>query len=158
MKNQHIYHLCKIHTLWIFSYVSQEFPQHCLAPEEQFGDNHQEHVYLARNLIWVPPTPSPWVDFAPYERKSETQDQPTSPLPLSPLSPPELQLAFLIWVYKRQPSHLVCQKYVRKRKGAVKMCMTVLRMHITWKQKCDRHACELWIAENTLFCFKSCNN
>ena len=36
-----------------------------------------------------------------------------------------------------QPSRLVCQKYTRKCKGAVKMCMTVLKMRITCKEKCD---------------------
>ena len=30
-----------------------------------------------------------------------------------------------------QPSHSVCQKYVGKCKDAIKMCMTVLKMHIT---------------------------
>ena len=48
---------------------------------------------------------------------------------------------------KQQPSHLVCQKYMRKRKGAVKMCMTALKMHITCKQKCDKYLCELWFVE-----------
>ena len=38
-------------------------------------------------------------------------------------------------------------RYVRKRKGAVKMLMTILEMRITCKQKCDRNAWELWIAE-----------
>ena len=42
-----------------------------------------------------------------------------------------------------QPSRLVCQKYVGKSKGAVKMRMTVLKMCITCKQKCDRNVCEL---------------
>ena len=36
-----------------------------------------------------------------------------------------------------QPLCLACQKYARKHKGAVKMCMTVLKMHITCKQKCE---------------------
>ena len=34
---------------------------------------------------------------------------------------------------------LVCEKYVRKRKGAVKMRVTVLKMRITCKQKCDQN-------------------
>ena len=51
-----------------------------------------------------------------------------------------------------QPSRLVCEKYVRKRKGAVKMCMTVLKMRITCKKKCDRNVCELWPAQNSPFC------
>ena len=46
-----------------------------------------------------------------------------------------------------QPSCLVCQKYARKHKGAVKMCTMVLKMCITCKQKCNRNVCELWIAE-----------
>ena len=32
--------------------------------------------------------------------------------------------------------------------------MTVLRMCITCKQKCDRDVCELWITECALFHFK----
>ena len=50
---------------------------------------------------------------------------------------------------------LVCQKYVRKRKGAIKMRMTVLKMCITCKQKCDQNVCELWIAECALFRLQS---
>ena len=46
-----------------------------------------------------------------------------------------------------QLSRLVCQKYIRKRKGAVKTRMTVWKMRITCKQKCDRNVQELWIAE-----------
>ena len=121
MKNQHIYHLCKIHTLWIFSYVSQEFPQHCLAPEEQFGDNHQGPVYLARNLIWVPPPLPPELTLLYMKGKVRHRINPLPPspsLPSLPLSPPELQHGL---------------------ENA--------------KQKCDRHACELWITENTLLLF-----
>ena len=36
-----------------------------------------------------------------------------------------------------QPSRLACQKYIEKRKGAVKMCMTVLKMRITRRNICD---------------------
>ena len=54
----------------------------------------------------------------------------------------------------QQPSHLFCQKYVRKREGAVKMCMMVLKMRITCKQTCDRKVCELWFMECTLFCLQ----
>ena len=54
-----------------------------------------------------------------------------------------------------QPSRLVCQKYVRKRKGAVKMRLTVLNVCMTCKQKCDRNVCELWIAECVLFRLQS---
>ena len=50
-------------------------------------------------------------------------------------------------------SRLVCQKNVRKHKAAVKTRMTVLKMRITGKQKCDRNVCELWIAECALFRF-----
>ena len=45
------------------------------------------------------------------------------------------------------PSLFVCQKYVRKREGAVKTRTTVLKMRITCKKKCDRNVCEVWIAE-----------
>ena len=58
-------------------------------------------------------------------------------------------------VYDVQPSRLDCHKYVRKRKGAVRMRMTVLKMRITCKQKCDRNVCELWIAECALFRLQS---
>ena len=61
-------------------------------------------------------------------------------------------------VITSQPSHLVCQKYVRKHKVAVKMRMTVLKMCITCKQKCDRNVCELWFAECTLSRLQSWNN
>ena len=54
-----------------------------------------------------------------------------------------------------QPSSLVCEKHVRKRKGAVKTRMTVLKMRITCKQKCDQNVCELWFAECTLFRLQS---
>ena len=54
-----------------------------------------------------------------------------------------------------QPWLWVCQKYVGKRKGAVKMCMTVLKMRITCKEKCDRNVCELWIVECALFRLQS---
>ena len=47
------------------------------------------------------------------------------------------------------------QKYVRKLKGAVKMHMTVLKMCITCKQKCDRNVCELWMTECVLFRLQS---
>ena len=39
---------------------------------------------------------------------------------------------------------------VRKHKGAVKICMTVLKMRITCK--CDRNVCELLFAGCVLFC------
>ena len=39
--------------------------------------------------------------------------------------------------------------------GALKMCMTVLKICITCKQKCDRNVCELWIVEWALFCLQS---
>ena len=55
-----------------------------------------------------------------------------------------------------QPSRLAFQKYAEKRKGAVKMRMTVLKMRIyTCKQKCDRNVCELWIVECALFRLQS---
>ena len=52
-----------------------------------------------------------------------------------------------------QPSHLNCQKYVGKRKGAVNM--TVLKMCITCKHKCGQNVCELWITECALFRLES---
>ena len=55
-----------------------------------------------------------------------------------------------------QPSRLVCQKYAKRRKAAVKTLVTVLKMRITCKQKCDRN--ELWITECALFCFQSWNS
>ena len=57
-----------------------------------------------------------------------------------------------------QPSRLVCQTYVRKRKGAVKMHMTVLKLRITRKHKCDRNVWELWFMECTLLHLQSWNN
>ena len=58
-------------------------------------------------------------------------------------------------VYDVQPSCLACHKYVRKRKGAARMRMAVLKMRITCKQKCDRNVGELWSAESALFRFQS---
>ena len=43
-------------------------------------------------------------------------------------------------------------------KGAVQIRMTVLKMQITCKQKCDQNVCELWITECALLCFQSWNN
>ena len=34
--------------------------------------------------------------------------------------------------------------FVRNRKVTVKMCVTVLKMRITCKQKCDQNVCESW--------------
>ena len=81
------------------------------------------------------------------------------PPPSPPLPPPfpTLSSCIVSQIYNTQPSRLVCQKYVRGRKGAVKMCMTVLKMRITCKQKCDRNVCELWIAECAFFRFQSWN-
>ena len=45
------------------------------------------------------------------------------------------------------------QSKIGKRKGAVKMCMKVLKMRITCKQKCDRN--ELWFRGCALFRFQS---
>ena len=60
---------------------------------------------------------------------------------------------------REQPSLLVCQTYVRKRKGAVKMRMTVLKMHITCKQKCDWNVCELWFtAYGTQISYKNASS
>ena len=56
-----------------------------------------------------------------------------------------------------QSPRLVCEKYFRKRKGAAKMRMTVLKMCVTCKQKCDRNVCEWWIAECALLRFQSWN-
>ena len=50
-----------------------------------------------------------------------------------------------------QPLHQVCQKYVGKCKGGVKMDISVLNMHITCKHKCDQNVCELWFMECMLF-------
>ena len=57
-----------------------------------------------------------------------------------------------------QPSCFIFQKYTGKRKGAVKMYMTVLKMRITCKQKCDQNIHELLSTEYTLFRFQSWNN
>ena len=58
-------------------------------------------------------------------------------------------------LYHQKAAFILGQKYVRKRKGAVKMRVMVLKMCITWKQKCDRNVCELWIVECDLFRFQS---
>ena len=54
----------------------------------------------------------------------------------------ELRIDF--YIYNDQVFALG-QKYVRKRKGAVGMRLTVLKMRITCKQKCDRNVYELWL-------------
>ena len=53
------------------------------------------------------------------------------------------------------PSRLVCQKYVRKRKGAVKTRLTVLKMRITCKQKCDQNLYALCFMECAQFRLQS---
>ena len=71
-----------------------------------------------------------------------------------------LYLAFKMNLKHRHTSlfqllhYLVRQKYVRKRKGGVKMRTTVLKMRIICKQKFDRRVWELWIAECALFRLK----
>ena len=64
----------------------------------------------------------------------------------------ELRIDF--YIYNDQVFALG-QKYVRKRKGAVGMHLTVLKMRITCKQKCDRNVYELWITECALFRLQS---
>ena len=53
------------------------------------------------------------------------------------------------------PSRLICQKIRQKTQRCRKNACDGLEMRITRKQKCHRHVCELWIAENTLFRLQS---